>query len=142
MDFENFGSVSFTSETKAVGFIKFLEEGKMMTTRCRKCGKIYFPPRMDCSVCGASEVDWIEIPKAGRLVAYSTVIYGPTGFENDVPYTVAVVRFENGLQVFGRINQDVPIDSIKVGMQLKILPIHLSSERVSYEFIDQKRPNG
>ena len=135
MGFENFGAVSFTSETKAVEFLKFLEAGKMMTTKCRKCGTIYFPPKMDCNVCGASEMEWIEIDELGELVASSTVMYGPTGFENDVPYTIAVIRFQNGLQVFGRINKDVPIDNIKIGMQLKAVPIKLSSDRVSYEFV-------
>ena len=135
MGFEKFGSVSFTSETKAVEFLKFLEEGRMMTTKCRKCGKIHFPPKMDCSVCGASEVDWIEINELGKLVAYSTVMYGPTGFENDVPYTIAVIRLPNGVQVFGRISKDVPIDNIKVGMKLKIAPIKFPLDRVSYEFI-------
>jgi uncharacterized OB-fold protein len=135
MGFEKFGSVSFTSETKAVEFLKFLEEGKMMTTKCRKCGKIYFPPKMDCSVCGASEVDWIEIDELGELVAYSTVMYGPTGFENDVPYTIAVIRFPSGVQVFGRINKDVAVDNIKVGMKLKVVSIKLPLDSVSYEFI-------
>jgi len=135
MGFEKFGVVSFTSETKAVDFLKFLEEGRMMTTKCRKCGTIYFPPKMDCSVCGTSEVDWIEIDEPGELMAYSTVMYGPTGFENDVPYTIAVIKFQNGVQVFGRISKDIPVDSIKVRMKLKIVSIKLPLDRVSYEFI-------
>ena len=135
MGFEKFGVVSFTSETKAVDFLKFLEEGRMMTTKCRKCGTIYFPPKMDCSVCGTSEVDWIEINELGELVAYSTVMYGPTGFEDDVPYTIAVIKFQNGVQVFGRISKDIPVDSIKVRMKLKIVSIKLPLDRVSYEFI-------
>jgi len=135
MGFEKFGVVSFTSETKAVDFLKFLDEGKVMTTKCRKCGKIYFPPKMDCSVCGASEVDWIEIDELGELVAYSTVMYGPTGFEDDVPYSIAVIRFPSGVQVFGRISKEVPADNIKVGMKLKVVSIKLPLDRVSYEFI-------
>jgi len=134
MGFEKFGSVSFTSETKAADFLKFLEEGKMMTTKCRKCGKIYFPPKMDCSVCGAGEADWIEIDEVGKLVAYSTVMYGPSGFENDVPYTIAVIKFPNSVQVFGRISKSIPIDNIEVGMHLKPVPIKLPLDKVSYEF--------
>jgi uncharacterized OB-fold protein len=135
MGFEKFGSVSFTSETKAVDFLKFLEEGKVMTTKCRECGKIHFPPKMDCSVCGASEVDWIEIDEPGELLAYSTVMYGPTGFENDVPYTLAVIKFRNGAQVFGRVSKEVNIQNIKVGMKLKVVPFKLPSDKVSYDFI-------
>ena len=135
MGFDNFGTVSFTTEAKAVDFVTYLEQGKMMTTKCRECGTIYFPPKMDCSVCGVSEVDWIEIDEPGELVAYSTVMYGPTGFEDDVPYTIAVIRFPSGTQVFGRISKDVPVDNIKVGMKLKVVSIKLLLDRVSYEFI-------
>jgi len=135
MGFEKFGSVSFTSETKAADFLKFLDEGRLMTTKCRKCGKIHFPPKMDCSVCGASEVNWIEIAEVGKLVAYSTVMYGPTGFEDDVPYTIAVIKFSNGVQVFGRVSKKIAIDNIKVGMKLKPVPIKLPLDKVSYEFI-------
>jgi len=135
MGFEKFGAVNFTSETKASDFVKFLEEGKVMTTKCRRCGKVYFPPRIDCCVCSASDIEWIEIDEPGELVACSTVMYGPTGFENDVPYTIAVIRFPNGVQVFGRISKSIPIDSIKVGMELKIVPIKLPSDKVSYEFV-------
>jgi uncharacterized OB-fold protein len=134
MGFERFGSVSFTSESKAADFLKFLEEKKMMTTKCQKCGKIYFPPKMDCNVCGASEIDWIEIDEVGKLVAYSTVMYGPSGFENDVPYTIAVIKLPNGVQVFGRISKTIPIDNIKVGMHLKSVPVKLPEDKVSYEF--------
>jgi len=135
MGFEKFGSVSFTSESKAVDFLKFLEEDKMMTTKCQKCGKIYFPPKMDCNVCGSSETEWIEIDEVGKLVAYSTVMYGPAGFENEVPYTIAVVKFPNGVQIFGRTSKSIPIDNIKVGMFLKPAPIKLPPDKVSYEFV-------
>jgi len=134
MGFEKFGPVSFTSETKAVDFVGFLEQGKVMTTKCQKCGKIHFPPKMDCSACGTSEVNWIEINEVGELVAYSTVMYGPAGFENDVPYSIAVIKFRNGLQVFGRISKSISIDNIKVGMKLKLVPIKLPLDKVSYEF--------
>ena len=37
MGFENFGTVSFTTEAKTEEFINYLEQGKVMTTRCKKC---------------------------------------------------------------------------------------------------------
>ncbi|MCD6580376.1 MAG: Zn-ribbon domain-containing OB-fold protein [Desulfuromusa sp.] len=135
MGLEKFGLVSFTSETKTADFFKFLEEGKMMTTKCRRCGKVYFPPRMDCSVCNASEMEWIKIGEIAKLIAFSTVMYGPAGFEDSVPYTIAVIRFSSGVQVFGMISKSIPIDNVKVGMNLKICPIKLPPDRVSYEFV-------
>jgi len=134
MGFEKLGRVNFTSESKAVDFIKFLEQGKMMTTQCIGCGRINFPPKMDCDKCGASGSKWIELNEVGELLAFSTIFYGPKGFENDVPYTIAVVTFPKGVQVFGTISKGMPVDHIKIGMKLKVVAIKLPLGKVSYEF--------
>mgnify|MGYP003394589844 CR=1 FL=1 len=34
--------------------------------------------------------------KKGKLVAYTTIYSAPSGFEHQVPYHVALVKFENG----------------------------------------------
>lgn len=135
MGLEIFGTISFTSETKAEDFIKFLQNGKFKTTQCKNCGKIYFPPRTDCGACGSSMMDWIEINDWGELIAYSTIMYGPTGFENEVPYTIAVIKLPNGVQIFGRLSKEISLNEIEIGMRLKVVPIKLPLERVSFEFV-------
>ena len=133
MSIENFGVVSFTTETKASDFVDYLEKGKVMATRCRRCGTNYFPPRMDCPKCIGSDVEWFEIKGNGRLVTYTVVNYGPTGFEEDAPYTLAIADFD-GLRVFGRLSKVLKESDIKPGMDLKVLPVKLSGDRIGYEF--------
>jgi uncharacterized OB-fold protein len=133
MSFENFGVVSFTAETKASDFVSYLEKGQVMATRCRKCGTNYFPPRLDCSKCLGSDVEWFEIKGNGRLVTYTIVNYGPTGFENDAPYTLAIADFD-GVRVFGRLSKGIKGSDIKPGMGLKVLPVKLPGDRIGYEF--------
>lgn len=133
MSFENFGIVSFTAETKASDFVSYLEKGKVMATRCRKCGTNYFPPRLDCSKCLGSDVEWFEIKGNGKLVTYTVVNYGPTGFESDAPYTLAIADF-NGVRVFGRLNKSIKESDIKPGMSLKVLSVKLPGDRIGYEF--------
>lgn len=132
--FENFGTVSFTTEGKAVDFLTYLEQGKVMATRCKKCGTRYFPPRMDCSSCLQSEVEWFEIKGSGKLLTYAIVNYGPSGFENDAPYVLAIADFADGLRVFGRLSKDIKAGDIKKGMSLKVSPVKLPGGRVAYEF--------
>jgi len=133
VSFENFGVVSFTTETKASDFLGYLEKGKVMATRCRKCGTNYFPPRMDCPKCVGSDVEWFEIKGNGRLVTYTVVNYGPTGFEDDAPYTLAIADFDR-VRVFGRLSKGLKENDIKPGMELKILPVKLPGDRIGYEF--------
>lgn len=134
MGFENFGTVSFTAESKTEEFINYLEQGKVMTTRCKKCGTRYFPPKMDCPSCLDSEVEWFEIAKNGTLVTYSIVNYGPSGFEDEAPYTLGIGDFDE-LRVFGRVSKQIKEDEIKAGMKIQIVPVKLPGERIAYEFI-------
>jgi len=162
MGFERFGVVNFASETLASDFVTYLEEGKVMATKCRTCGEVYFPPRMQCTICFSSDIEWFNVGQ-GKLVTYTTVMYGPLGFENDTPYTLALVEFSGGIpvkgelpymqhydecaqctahspncplayKVFGRLDKAIAEDDIKIGMALKAVPITLPEDRISYEF--------
>jgi uncharacterized OB-fold protein len=133
VSFENFGVVNFTTETKASDFLSYLEKGKVMATRCRRCGTNYFPPRMDCPKCIGSDVEWFEIKGNGKLLTYTVVNYGPAGFEEDTPYALAIADF-NGMRVFGRLSKGLKESDIKPGMRVKVLPVKLPGGRIGYEF--------
>ncbi len=133
MGFENFGTVSFTAEARAADFITYLEAGKVMATRCKKCGVSYFPPKADCPRCLSNDVEWCEIKGKGKLMTYTIVNYGPTGFENDAPYILALADFD-GVQVFGRLSRDIEEKDIQVGMSLTVNPVKLPDDRIAYEF--------
>lgn len=132
--FDQFGVKTFVSETKAEEFVNYLKQGRMMTTQCRKCKRMFFPPKMDCITCGKSEMDWIEIEGYGKLDTFTTVMYGPAGFEKETPYTLAVVQFPNGIKIFGQIDKRIPTHEIKVGLKLRVVPMEVSHGRFSYQF--------
>lgn len=133
MGFENFGTVSFTAEAKTAEFIRYLEAGKVMASRCKKCGATYFPPKADCTSCLSSEVEWFEVGGKGKLMSYTRVNYGPTGFEADTPYTLALGEFD-GVQILARLSRDIGENDIKVGMSLTVSPVKLPNDRLAYEF--------
>jgi uncharacterized OB-fold protein len=134
MGFERFGIVSFTSQTKASPFVDFLDKGKLAGTRCKSCRTPYFPPRTDCSRCLSTDMEWSEITGKGRLISYSTLIYAPTGFEADLPYTIALVEFENKIKVFGRLSKEIKEPEISIGMELRVEVVKLPNDRIIYEF--------
>jgi len=133
VSFDNFGTVSFTAEAKASDFVDYLEKGKVMATRCRRCGTNYFPPRLDCPKCLLSDIEWFEIKGGGRLATYTIVNYGPAGFEDDTPYILAIADFD-GVRVFGRLSKDIKESDIKLGMGVKVIPVKLPGDRIAYEF--------
>ena len=131
--FKKFGTVSFTSITKTNDFIDFLEGGKVMGTRCKDCGLVFFPPRADCYKCLASNVEWFEVSGKGKLLTYSELKFAPVGFQDDVPYCIALLDYGK-YKIFGRIAKDVPENEIEVGMEMKTVVNKTSNEQLNYVF--------
>jgi uncharacterized OB-fold protein len=48
-------------------FYENLREGKFTTTKCKKCGWVAYPPRVICPECYSDELEWIELPKKGKV---------------------------------------------------------------------------
>ncbi len=133
MGFEKFGVVSFTSDAKVAPLVDYLEKGKVMMTKCQQCGKAFFPPKADCPRCVSSNVEWLEISSIGTLLTFTVVNYGPSGFENDTPYTLGIAEFEEGVKVLGRVSREISPEDIKVGMRVKLAPLKLANEQIIYE---------
>ncbi len=68
MGFDKFGVISHTPETNVADFVNYLGQGKVMATRCKKCGATYFPPRVDCASCFSSDPEWFEVKGEGKLL--------------------------------------------------------------------------
>jgi uncharacterized OB-fold protein len=52
-------------------FYRRLEAGSVWTTSCARCGRTAFPPSARCDACG-EEQRWVELPRSGRLFAFTT----------------------------------------------------------------------
>jgi len=48
-------------------FYENLREGKFTTTKCKQCGRVAYPPRVICPGCYSDELEWIELPKKGKV---------------------------------------------------------------------------
>jgi uncharacterized OB-fold protein len=131
--FSKFGTVSFTSLTKLNDFIDRLEQGKVSGTRCKGCGMVFFPPRADCYQCLGNNMEWFDISGPGKLLTYSKLEYAPVGFENDLPYTIALVDYGD-YKVFGRLESRLSEEEIKVGMDMKVAVNELPDGQLTYLF--------
>lgn len=142
MSFEKFGVVSHSTETKIAEFIDYLEQGKVMYTMCEKCGAVYFPPKRDCPKCLGEEIRWREIKEEGKLLSYTVVHYGPAGFEDKIPYILGLAEFTEGVKVLALFNREIPLEKIRIGMKIKVVPVKFPPDRISYEFQLNRRKDG
>jgi len=61
---------------------------------CESCGKKIFPPRDICPDCEAPAKTPYTFSGLGEVYSYSTVYHAPEGYEDTIPYTVALADIE------------------------------------------------
>lgn len=99
-------------------FYRHISQGKLMGGKCRKCGKVYVPPRPLCTECFSKELEWVSLPLKGKLSTYTVIHIAPTQFQGMAPYVVGIVELENGVKMPGMIRATPEL--IKIGMQLTL----------------------
>jgi len=112
--------ITFTHKVpilKTRRFWEKLEEGEVYATKCRKCGRLYYPPQSDCAHCLSSDVEWLKLSKEAILETYTHTPQRPAGFTQYEPYTIAIARTKDGVRVMGWL-EDVEPEDIEIGMKL------------------------
>ena len=79
--------ISFT----IASFGRFLQEKKLMGSKCRKCGSLWLPPRPICIKCHGNELEWVELSGRGKIVTYTVIPFGTmammeAGYSREKPY--------------------------------------------------------
>jgi len=123
--------------TRISQFFKNLKEGRLTTTKCTKCGKLLWPPRIVCSNCLSNELEWVDLGSEGELYAFTDMRLGaPLGFCEDVPFCIGIVRVGDVL-MSTRID-NAKYDELKIGEKLQLKIVELQDGRVFYRFAKLK----
>lgn len=93
---------------------------------CEKCGVRIFPPRDVCPECETMEQKEVAFSGRGEVYSYSTVYHPPRGFEEFAPYTVALIRLEEGPMVTAQLT-DVDSGQVEIGMPVEMVTRRMQS---------------
>ena len=77
---------------------------EFVAQRCRACGYTHLPPGPVCTNCLSADQDWVRL--SGRGTIYSYGVYYQCwheGFAGDIPYNVALISLEEGLQIVSQV---------------------------------------
>ena len=119
--------------TKIHKFFENLKERKFTTTKCLKCESLMWHPRLICPNCNSDDVDWVNIPKVGKILSFSSVNAGaPMGFEDKVPFSVALIELENGMKILSIV--DAKYEDLAVGKKVELNVYQLEDSRVWFNF--------
>lgn len=87
--------------------------------RCAGCGRIHFPPRLVCSGCGGREFEKTTLARTGRIETFTVIRVAPTGFEDEAPYAVAIVRLDDGVKLTAQVADCNP-DQLEIDQPVRI----------------------
>ncbi|MGQ9506455.1 MAG: Zn-ribbon domain-containing OB-fold protein [Candidatus Bathycorpusculaceae bacterium] len=124
--------------TKISKFFQNLREGKLTTTKCRKCGKSLWPPKIMCPECFSEDLEWIDLGFEGELYAFTEMRLGaPLGFVEDCPFCIGLVKI-GGLLISARIDE-AKYEELRIGDKVRLKIVELPDGRVFYRFFKPKQ---
>lgn len=105
---------------------QYLNERRIMGSRCKTCGALALPPRPICISCHGGDLEWVEFKGNGKLAALTSIVVAPPamareGFGRNNPYIVGVVELDEGVKAVARITgvDAKNPDQVRVGLPLR-----------------------
>ncbi len=87
---------------------------------CPHCEAKLFPPRDVCPECGGEAKTEYRFSGRGEVYSHTTVYNAPAGFDDKTPYTVALVKLDEGPIVTAQLT-DVDDNNVKIGMPVEMV---------------------
>lgn len=84
-----------------------LARGELLLQACLSCARLNMYPRYRCPHCQSANLGWQKADGHGTLHSFTVLRLGaPTGFEDQLPYALGVVKLTEGVQLLARLHPD------------------------------------
>jgi uncharacterized OB-fold protein len=100
---------------------------KLVGEECHHCGVKLFPPRDVCLECKAPAYELFTFTGTGEVYSYTTIYDAPDGFAHMAPYTVALVKLDEGPIVTAQLT-DIDSDEVEIGMPVEMVTRKLRTD--------------
>ena len=94
---------------------------------CDSCGTKLFPPRDICLECEAPAKELFTFTGVGEIYSYTTIYDAPAGFEQYVPYTVALVKLDEGPLLTAQLT-DIDPENVEIGLPVEMVTRKLRTD--------------
>jgi uncharacterized OB-fold protein len=102
----------------------------LQASLCENCKEVHFPPRDVCPKCRRASIGRMarrNLKGIGRIVEWTRVHKAAPGFENQVPYVVALIQAEEGPVLTGQV-VDTPDGMVRSGAWVQAVFRRLGSD--------------
>ncbi len=87
---------------------------------CPHCDAKIFPPRDVCPYCGGEAKNEYAFSGKGEVYSFTVMHDAPAGFEDTLPYTVALVKLAEGPMVTAQLT-DLGDQPVQIGMPVEMV---------------------
>ena len=94
---------------------------------CPHCDAKLFPPRDICTECGQDAKTEYAFSGRGEVFSFTTIYDAPAGYETTAPYTVALVKLQEGPVITAQLT-DLGEDEVKIGMPVEMVTRRLRQD--------------
>jgi uncharacterized protein len=94
---------------------------------CPHCSVKIFPPRDICPECGKEAKDLFQFSGRGEVYSFTTIYEPPSGFEETTPYTVALIKLEEGPILTAQLT-DLGDTPVEIGMPVEMITRRLRED--------------
>lgn len=108
-------------------FFDGAKRGELMILRCGACGHFMWgtshagslPITPRCHTCFADDLEWVAATGKATLYSFAIMHQPYPGFEDEVPYNIALVELEEGVRCISNV---VGVDNgdLEIGMSLEV----------------------
>ncbi len=109
-------------------FWDFAKAHELRVQKCTKCGELHYPPSAFCPNCSNLDSEWVKLSGNGKVYSFVVVRRKYPGFENKIPYVVAIVETAEKIRMLSNIVECKPED-VKIDM-----PVQVTWEDITPEF--------
>jgi uncharacterized OB-fold protein len=90
----------------------------MEAGRCTRCSRTWFPPRTICAACHGTSFETVRLAEEGAVETFTVIHVAPSGFEDQAPYAVAIVKLDDGVRITCQV-VDIDPASIEIGLRVR-----------------------
>jgi len=92
----------------------------LVGSECSGCGEKIFPARQVCPNCGREDMVRRRLAREGQIYTYTTIRQAAPHWKGPVPYTIVVVKLDDGAVVETHMAEPLP-EKVEIGSRVELV---------------------
>ena len=100
-------------------FREIKENARIMGAKCKKCGRIYVPPKLYCEECFEKLEEWVDVGTKGTVYTFTIAFLDEHGEKLEKPEIYALIKFKGTYGGIVHRLGEVKPENVRIGMKVQ-----------------------